>query len=205
MKSECKHLAVAEKGTRGSCLSGEGLLRWGAVSATIFWTWVAAAGTRTQKTQIKHRQLALPPPCTSSHLSRGSVLTQVDFLQRTPMALSGNLLTQESRDRHSETTSASPGSWDCFFLCGHKSRSARTRASGALRRRKASDPASASAICSRKSKDKEGSWGKCILPPTQSPSLNSGSEAMGLASVFTVRGHGVSGGVHGHCGMPVTY
>lgn len=55
-----------------------------------------------------------------------------------------------------------------------------------------------------KVKDKEGSRGKCVLPPTQSPYLNSGSETMGLAVVFTVRDHGVSGCVHGHCGMPMT-
>lgn len=56
-----------------------------------------------------------------------------------------------------------------------------------------------------KVEDKEESWGKCVLPPTQSLYLNSGSKAMGLAAVFTVRGHGVSSGVHGHCGMPMTY
>lgn len=125
-------------------------------------------------------------PCTSSHLCRGSVLTQVDSLQGTPMVPSGNLLTQESRDGHSETTPASPGLWDCFLLCGHRSKSTRTRASGALWRRKASDPASASAVCSRKSKRQGRILGK-MCPASYTVTLFK----------FWIKGHGVSGCVHG--------
>lgn len=142
------------------------------------WIQIPEDPNQTQTSSPASPMQQLPP-------KQRSVLTQVDSLQRTPMVPSGNLLTQESRVGHSETTSASPGLWDCFLLRGHRNRSTRTRASRALWRRKASNPASASAFCSRKSKRQERIPGK----------MCSASYTVTLFKFWT-RGHGVSGGVH---------